>query len=565
MTVAVQDPINQFVIVGGETSGPWTWQLNQEADLTVFKKLASTGEVVTLVLDTDYSVNALGLGNKNGGTITFLAAQLPAVTGDVWTLQRDTELNRPEDFATSGDFQAVTVNPQFDDPILMAQDAKREATNALRKNPGVDDVLDPLIPQPVSGRALKFAESTAGNFILTMSETDPDDGSVKTVAGLFATSISTPSNIVVQESQDGFEVRVDTSSGDVDITLPDSTALSLDFRVGIVKTTSDSNVVNVKVQGTDTINGGTADFVEDNQFTRIIFVLDQSTGAYLAGLDKVGIRNVIEDTSPQLGGFLDTNGFPINTSRLTVASNATASDIWASPGGNEIDFTGVAAVTAFPASPLAGSSRILFCAAACSFVNSANLVVQGGGTFTAAAGDKVMVHAETTTKFLLFISKADGTAVVGKEKRVDLYTGTVLSTSVQTIPQDNSIPQDTEGAPYAALTLAITPDAISDIVTAEVNLKVGTSANSVYGVFTLFSNLSSNAIDSATSPQLDQSIMAPLSLRAKVTAVDTDPITFTIRFAAVSAGTIYINRSSNDSNLFGGGKESSIVLTSRTP
>lgn len=565
MTVAVQDPINQFVIVGGETSGPWTWQLNQEADLTVFKKLASTGEVLTLVLDTDYSVNALGLGNKNGGTITFLAAQLPAVTGDVWTLQRDSELSRPEDFATSGDFQAVTVNPQFDDPILMAQDAKREATNALRKNPGVDDVLDPLIPQPVSGRALKFAESTPGNFILTMSETDPDDGSVKTVAGLFATSISTPSNLVVQESQDGFEVRVDTSSGDVDITLPDSTALSLDFRVGIVKTTSDSNVVNVKVQGTDTINGGTADFVEDNQFTRIIFVLDQPTGAYLAGLDKVGIRNVIEDTSPQLGGFLDTNGFPINTSRLTVASNATTSDIWASPGGNEIDFTGVEEVTAFPAAPLAGSSRILFCAAACSFVNSANLVVQGGGTFTAAAGDKVMVHAETTTKFLLFISKADGTAVAVKEKRVDLYTGTVLSTSSTGIPQDNSIPQNTEGTAYGAISLAIAPLTVADIVTAEVNLKVGASANSVYGVFTLFSSLSADAIDSATSSQMDLSIMTPVTLRAKITATQTSPITFTIRFAAVSAGTIYINRSSSDSNLFGGGKESSIVLTSRTP
>ena len=41
---------------------------------------------------------------------------------------------------------------------------------------------------------------------------------------------------------------------------------------------------------------------------------------------------------------LNTNGFPINTSRFTVASAAATADIWASPGGNEIDFTGTATV-----------------------------------------------------------------------------------------------------------------------------------------------------------------------------------------------------------------------------
>jgi len=48
---------------------------------------------------------------------------------------------------------------------------------------------------------------------------------------------------------------------------------------------------------------------------------------------------------------LDTNGFPINTSRSTVASAATTADIFAAAIGNEIDFTGTATVTDFPNAP----------------------------------------------------------------------------------------------------------------------------------------------------------------------------------------------------------------------
>ena len=32
MSVPVQDPINQIVIAGGETTAPWTWNLQQESE-----------------------------------------------------------------------------------------------------------------------------------------------------------------------------------------------------------------------------------------------------------------------------------------------------------------------------------------------------------------------------------------------------------------------------------------------------------------------------------------------------------------------------------------------------
>lgn len=112
---------------------------------------------------------------------------------------------------------------------------------------------------------------------------------------------------------------------------------------------------------------------------------------------------------------LDANFTAINaemgTNRVTVASHATTADIWAAVG-NSIDWTGTATTTDFPDAPAAGFKRWLHCAGACTFTNNANLDVQGGANYTAAAGDMVLVVAITTSTFQLTIFKADGTPVV---------------------------------------------------------------------------------------------------------------------------------------------------------
>lgn len=105
-----------------------------------------------------------------------------------------------------------------------------------------------------------------------------------------------------------------------------------------------------------------------------------------------------------------------NDAKTTVAS-AAAPDIWVTgsvPTGRLIDFTGnTGPVTDFADAPQAGASRVLLCASTPTFTNGANLVVPGSANYTAAAGDIIVVTAETTTKFRLSIFKADGTAVVG--------------------------------------------------------------------------------------------------------------------------------------------------------
>lgn len=153
-------------------------------------------------------------------------------------------------------------------------------------------------------------------------------------------------------------------------------------------------------------------------------IVDASGGALIAGtlisgqLSTVNFNGTGDNFQLLVGGFsgtlgiaLDTNGFPIDTSRSTIASSATTSDIFADNVGNEIDFTGTATVTDFPNASRAGAKRILHCAAACVFTNNATLFVMGAANYTAAAGDVVEVHAITVSTFRLTILKANGEAV----------------------------------------------------------------------------------------------------------------------------------------------------------
>lgn len=144
------------------------------------------------------------------------------------------------------------------------------------------------------------------------------------------------------------------------------------------------------------------------------------------------------DPTPRILRAGDTMTGALNLKRVTVASHATAADIWSA--GNEIDFTGTVTITNFPAAPAAGASRRLFCAGACAFTNNANIAVQGAANFTAAAGDIVTIDAITTTTFRATIQKASGAAVYVAPPGWQVITsgsfGTATSLVLTSLPQN---------------------------------------------------------------------------------------------------------------------------------
>ncbi len=131
-------------------------------------------------------------------------------------------------------------------------------------------------------------------------------------------------------------------------------------------------------------------------------------------------------TTSQSGVTLGSNTFTgfQNFARATVASAATTADIW-NALGNQIDFTGTATVTGFPAAPQAGAWRELICAGACSFTAGANMLIAGvssGSTVTCAANDVVIVRAITTTQFHLTRYRYDGI----QQKNVDSHLSAMV-------------------------------------------------------------------------------------------------------------------------------------------
>jgi hypothetical protein len=76
-------------------------------------------------------------------------------------------------------------------------------------------------------------------------------------------------------------------------------------------------------------------------------------------------------------------------------------------------------ITDFPAADRAGSTRILICAGATIFTHAGNLTVQGAATYTAAAGEVVIVTATTTTAFHI---KPPGIATVAQMTKLDNVT-----------------------------------------------------------------------------------------------------------------------------------------------
>jgi hypothetical protein len=121
------------------------------------------------------------------------------------------------------------------------------------------------------------------------------------------------------------------------------------------------------------------------------------------------ISSVAEDTTPQLGGFLDTNDKFISHSQgAAIASVAGDTNIWTNFDGNTVHITGTNAITDFGTPKQAGDSMWVIFDAAASVVDSSTITCAGNTNFQAAANDLALVYALTTSTFLFMPFKNDG-------------------------------------------------------------------------------------------------------------------------------------------------------------
>lgn len=102
--------------------------------------------------------------------------------------------------------------------------------------------------------------------------------------------------------------------------------------------------------------------------------------------------------------------FPIAKARVDVASAATLDLDANAVTSDYLRITGTTTVTAVTLA--AGQRRIAVAGGAFQLTNSASLIVQGGANYTTAANDLLLFFGEAAGVVRVFISKADGTALV---------------------------------------------------------------------------------------------------------------------------------------------------------
>ncbi len=131
------------------------------------------------------------------------------------------------------------------------------------------------------------------------------------------------------------------------------------------------------------------------------------------------------------------------------------------------------------------------------------------------------------------------------------------SSGTTLIPQDDTIPQNTEG--FEVMTLAITPTNASNILYIDVVVHMGTTAAG-YQVVALFQDSTADALAATGHVNVTNDTTVTIKFRHKMTAGTTSSTTFKARIGQNNAGTVRFNGNSG-ARVFGGVAASSITIT----
>ena len=314
-------------------------------------------------------------------------------------------------------------------------------------------------------------------------------------------------NYTVLTSDNMTLFEASTSGGNITFTLPTLSSATDNFLLAFKKTHS-SNSMILDGNSSETIDGATTQtYTSDDDY---VIIWSNGTDNWMIVSDPGGISNVVEDTTPQLGGNLDVNG-----NSVVTASNA---DLSITPNGSgDLILDGLkwpqADGTANYVLKTNGSAQLSW-------------VVQGAGSI------KQIVKTEST-------SQSSGT------------------TQIPT--RDASIPQITEGDQY--LSRSITPTSSSNRLLIQVFLHYGMSSDGLAAAAAIFQDSTANAVASTIEYITSSGDMHEMTFMHEMAAGTTSATTFTVRAGyGNTSGTFYLNRSSGESS-HGGVLRSYIIIT----
>lgn len=165
------------------------------------------------------------------------------------------------------------------------------------------------------------------------------------------------------------------------------------------------------------------DVLDDEDAAAARATLGAGTGDGTGTLD-----NLVEDTTPQLGGTLDCNGNQIRWSKGQDVASAAALTLGAD--GNYFDITGATTITSIATLAVGTAVKLHFDGALTLTHDGTVLILPGGGDITTAAGDEAefIEYASGSWRCTAY-TKADGTAIAAAATAGTLLDFEVLTST----------------------------------------------------------------------------------------------------------------------------------------
>jgi hypothetical protein len=288
MTVSSSTNKNTYSGDDSTTVFAFTFPIQDESHFTVQEVNDTTGVITAKALTTDYTVS--GTGNDTGetnytsGNITMGTA--PA-TGVTLVIKRNMPLTQDTDYVENDPFPAETHEDALDELTMNDQQQQEELDRVLKFNSAVTATIG------------EIAAPTAEYFLKRNSTNDGSEW----------VQLSTDSGLgnVVEDTTPQLGGNLDMNGNK--ITSPDGTDTVAIVNGTVTIQTNDSTRADITDSGLQLGGSGarvTTVLDEDNMASNSATALStqQATKAYA----DTKLANVVDDTTPQLGGSLDVNG-----------------------------------------------------------------------------------------------------------------------------------------------------------------------------------------------------------------------------------------------------------------
>ena len=235
-------------------------------------------------------------------------------------------------------------------------------------------------------------------------------------------------------------------------------------------------------------------------------------------------------------------------------ASATTVDLTAATG-NLVRITGTTATTGVTIN----NGQVVLCYPTGAWpltYHATNMPIKGGVSYTCAAGDTVIFSKDGNGSLHVDIFKADGTALVGANTKlagdtvqvVEATPYTTYNSSGTAIPNDDTIPQNTEGNEWIAVT--ITPTSATNRIRIEAEASSVTLSTAVTLSGAFFQDSTANAIAAGQWSPPSAGYQGQFRLTHEMAAGTTSATTFKLRMGPAS-GTMYVN-GSNSARTLGG-------------